>query len=94
MKSVARSIRQSPNRRLRILKKSIMDFVDLQSEMAAGCVPFWSTGSAASPAIKEFSPTIVFDAACENGQSVGPAFVRCHLFLVIPKNGPHPFPGY
>ena len=54
---------------------------------------FWSDGSATNPPIKEFSPTIVFDAAFEGGQSVGPASDQQSLSLLIQKWNPPPAQG-
>ena len=54
---------------------------------------FWSDGSATNLPIKEFSPTIVFDAAFEGGQSVGPASDRQSLSLLIQKMEPAPCAG-
>ena len=50
---------------------------------------FWASRSATVPPIKKFSPAIIFDAAFEGGQSVGPAFDQLRLSLLTPKNGTH-----
>ena len=54
---------------------------------------FWSDGSATNPPIKEFSPTNVFDAAFEGGQSVGTASDQQSLSLLIQKWNPPPAQG-
>ena len=50
---------------------------------------FWADRSATVPPIKKFSPAIIFAAAFEGGQSVGPAFDQLRLSLLTPKNGTH-----
>ena len=58
------------------------------SAISVGCIPFfWSEGSATSPSIKDFGPTIVSDAAIDGQQCVGPAFDQRRLSLLIPKMG-------
>ena len=50
-----------------------------------GCAHSWSDGGATDSPIKKFSHTIVFDAAFEGDQSVGPTFDQLRLSLHIPK---------
>ena len=63
--------------------------MQLSGRSASGAPHFWTDGSTTNPPIKKFSPTIIFDAAFEGGQNVGPALDQRRLSPRL-KNGTRP----